>query len=53
MGRKPVIRQDLACPSCGSHHVVKCGKPLGRGFCVGIVVSTSLQTQFIIITQGS
>ncbi|MEM3918411.1 MAG: IS1 family transposase, partial [Saccharolobus sp.] len=25
MGRKLVIRQDLACPSCGSHHVVKCG----------------------------
>ena len=30
MGRKPVIRHDIACPSCGSHHVVKCGKPLGR-----------------------
>ncbi|HII73020.1 TPA: IS1 family transposase, partial [Sulfurisphaera tokodaii] len=27
MGRKPVIRHDIACPSCGSHHVVKCGKP--------------------------
>jgi len=20
----------LSCPSCGSHHVVKCGRPLGR-----------------------
>ncbi|MEJ2774716.1 IS1 family transposase, partial [Sulfolobaceae archaeon RB850M] len=24
MGRKPVFRQDVSCPSCGSHHVVKC-----------------------------
>ncbi|QXJ33833.1 hypothetical protein J5U22_00378 [Saccharolobus shibatae] len=39
MGRKPVIRQDLACLSCGSHHVVKCDKRLGRGICVGIAVS--------------
>ncbi len=23
MGRKPVFRQDISCPSCGSHHVVK------------------------------
>jgi len=30
MGRKPVFRQDVSCPSCGSHHVVKCGRPLGR-----------------------
>ncbi|BCU71255.1 hypothetical protein KN1_25520 [Stygiolobus caldivivus] len=30
MGRKLVISHDIACPSCGSHHVVKCGKPLGR-----------------------
>ena len=30
MGRKPVFRQDVSCPSCCSHHVVKCGRPLGR-----------------------
>ncbi|WP_457852388.1 IS1 family transposase [Saccharolobus islandicus] len=30
MGRKAVVRQDVSCPSCGSHHVVKCGRPLGR-----------------------
>ncbi|MEM4139390.1 MAG: IS1 family transposase, partial [Sulfolobaceae archaeon] len=30
MGRKPIIRHDIACPSCGSHHVVKCGKSWGR-----------------------
>jgi transposase-like protein len=30
MGRKPVFKQDVSCPSCGSHHVVKCGRPLGR-----------------------
>ena len=30
MGRKPVFRQDVSCPSFGSHHVVKCGRPLGR-----------------------
>jgi len=30
MGRKSVFRQDVSCPSCGSHHVVKCGRPLGR-----------------------
>ncbi|QXJ32258.1 hypothetical protein J5U21_01909 [Saccharolobus shibatae] len=29
-GVKPVIRQDLACSSCGSHHVVKSGKSAGR-----------------------
>ncbi|BDB98471.1 hypothetical protein SACC_14880 [Saccharolobus caldissimus] len=38
MGRKPVIRHDISCPSCGGHHVVKCGW-VGRSFCVGIVVS--------------
>ena len=30
MDRKPVFRQDVSCPSCGSHHVVKCDRPLGR-----------------------
>ena len=30
MGRKPVFMRDVSCPSCGSHHVVKCGRPLGR-----------------------
>ncbi|WP_432517828.1 IS1/IS1595 family N-terminal zinc-binding domain-containing protein [Saccharolobus islandicus] len=30
MGRKAVVRQDVSCPSCGSHNVVKCGRPLGR-----------------------
>jgi len=30
MGRKAVVRQDVSCPSCGGHHVVKCGRPLGR-----------------------
>jgi transposase-like protein len=30
MGRKPVFRQDVSRPSCGSHHAVKCGRPLGR-----------------------
>ncbi|BDB99989.1 hypothetical protein SACC_30060 [Saccharolobus caldissimus] len=30
MGRKPVIRHDISCPSCGGHHVVKCGKSWGR-----------------------
>ena len=30
MGRKLVFRQDDSCPFCGSHHVVKCGRPLGR-----------------------
>ena len=30
MGRKLVFRKDVSCPSCGSHHVVKCGRPLGR-----------------------
>ena len=30
MGRKAVVRQDVSCPSCGSHHVVKCSRPLGR-----------------------
>jgi len=30
MGRKPVIRQDISCPSCGSHHVVKSGRSAGR-----------------------
>jgi len=24
MGRKALVRQDVSCPSCGSHHVVKC-----------------------------
>jgi len=28
--RKPVFRQDVSYPSCGSHHVVKCARPLGR-----------------------
>ncbi len=28
--RKPVFGQDVSRPSCGSHHVVKCGRPLGR-----------------------
>ena len=27
MGRKPVFEQDVSCPSCGSHHAVKCGRP--------------------------
>ncbi len=40
MGRKAVVRQDVSCPSCGSHHVVKCGRPLGRQS-VGIAVDTS------------
>jgi hypothetical protein len=31
MGRKPVFRQDVSCPSCGSHRVVKSGKSAGRG----------------------
>ncbi len=26
MGRKAVVRQDVSCPSCGSHHVVKCSR---------------------------
>ncbi len=30
MGRKAVVRQDVSCPSCGSHHVVKSGKSAGR-----------------------
>ena len=30
MGRKPVIRRDISCPSCGGHHVVKSGKSAGR-----------------------
>jgi hypothetical protein len=30
MSRKPVFRQDVSRPSCGSHHAVKCGRPLGR-----------------------
>jgi len=30
MGRKPVFGQNVSRPSCGSHHVVKCGRPLGR-----------------------
>ena len=30
MGRKLVFRQDVSCPSCGSHHFVKCGRPLVR-----------------------
>jgi len=30
MSKKLTIRQDLARPSCSSHHVVKCGRPLGR-----------------------
>ncbi|BDB98292.1 hypothetical protein SACC_13090 [Saccharolobus caldissimus] len=30
MGRKLVIRHDISCPSCGSHHFVKCGKSWGR-----------------------
>jgi len=30
MGRSPVIRKDLPCPSCGSHHVVKCGRWPGK-----------------------
>ena len=30
MGRKPVFKQDVSRPSCGSHHAVKCGRPLGR-----------------------
>ncbi|HII75233.1 hypothetical protein [Sulfurisphaera tokodaii] len=25
MDRKSYLGQDLACPSCGSHHIVKCG----------------------------
>jgi hypothetical protein len=27
MGRKPVFRQDVSRPSCGSHHVAKGGRP--------------------------
>jgi transposase-like protein len=34
MGRKPVFRQDVSRTSCGSHHVVKCGRPLGRQKCL-------------------
>ena len=30
MGRKPVFRQDVSCPSCGSYRVVKSGKSAGR-----------------------
>ncbi len=29
-GRKPVFGQDVSRPSCGSHHAIKCGRPLGR-----------------------
>ena len=29
-GRPRAYREDISCPTCGSHHVVKCGKPRGK-----------------------
>jgi transposase-like protein/IS1 family transposase len=29
-GRPRAYREDISCPACGSHHVVKCGKPRGK-----------------------
>ncbi|QXJ31084.1 hypothetical protein J5U21_00733 [Saccharolobus shibatae] len=53
MGRKPVIRHDISCPSCGGHHVVKCGKSWGRQkFLCSVVSVFWVMLLGIIIIRG-